>query len=250
MTRFHITLIVALVLGAVMLAFGQSGTFAGVVGGFLVVAGLGVAFPQMRFFGPFICRGPSARRCVALTFDDGPDASSTPALLDFLREEKLAVAFFGIGKRVAANPDLAARIVREGHLLENHSYTHSNFTNFFSLTRLRAELTQTQAAIAQATGIAPRCFRPPMGLSNPRIFRAAREVRLSVVGWNTRGLDTQITDPQRIVARIMQRLAPGGIILLHDGNIPAARLLLTVKLLLAGLRERGYEIVRLDKLIE
>lgn len=122
MTRFHITLIVALVLGAVMLAFGQSGAFAGVVGGFLVVAGLGVAFPQMRFFGPFICRGPSVRRCVALTFDDGPDASSTPALLDWLREEQLKVAFFGIGKRVAANPDLAARIVREGHLLENHSY--------------------------------------------------------------------------------------------------------------------------------
>jgi peptidoglycan/xylan/chitin deacetylase (PgdA/CDA1 family) len=250
MTRFHITLIIALALGAATLASGQFLWFAVVAIALLVVAGLGVAFPQMRFFGPFICRGANTRRCVALTFDDGPDASSTPALLELLREEKLSAAFFAIGKRVTANPELAARIVREGHLLENHSYAHSNFTNFFPLPRLRAELAQTQAAITQATGIAPRSFRPPMGLSNPRIFRAARELGLTVVGWNARGLDTQTADPQRIVARITRRLEPGGIILLHDGNIPAGRLVLTVKLLLDKLRERGYEIVRLDKLME
>jgi peptidoglycan/xylan/chitin deacetylase (PgdA/CDA1 family) len=250
MTRFQITLIIALALGAATLAFGQFLWFAVVAIAFLVVAGLGVAFPQMRFFGPFICRGNRSVRQVALTFDDGPDASSTPALLELLREEKLSAAFFAIGKRVTANPELAARIVREGHLLENHSYAHSNFTNFFPLPRLRAELAQTQAAITQATGIAPRSFRPPMGLSNPRIFRAARELGLTVVGWNARGLDTQTADPQRIVARITRRLEPGGIILLHDGNIPAGRLVLTVKLLLDKLRERGYEIVRLDKLME
>ena len=250
MTRFHITLIIALALGAMTLAMGQFFLFASVVVAFLIMAGLGVALPQLRFFGPFICSGAGTRRYVALTFDDGPDAGSTPALLDLLREEKLSAAFFAIGKRVAANPELAARIVREGHLLENHSYAHSNFTNFFPLPRLHAELAQTQAAIAQATGTAPRCFRPPMGLSNPRIFRAARGLGLSVVGWNARGLDTQIADPQRIVARITRQLKPGGIILLHDGNIPAARLVLTVKLLLANLHERGYEIVRLDKLLE
>ena len=250
MTRFHLTLIAALVVGAVLLAFGQIGAVVGVIVAFLVIAGLGVAFPTVRFFGPFICQGNRSRRRVALTFDDGPDAQSTPTLLDFLREEKLAAAFFGIGKRVTAHPEIAARIVREGHLLENHTYHHSNFTNFFPLSRLRAELAQTQASITQATGIAPRNFRPPMGLSNPRIFRAARAAGLSVVGWTARGLDTRITDPERIVKRITQRLTPGGIILLHDGNIPAERLLMTVKLLLANLRERGYEIVRLDQLIE
>ena len=88
-----------------------------------------------------------------------------------------------------------------------------------------------------------------MGLSNPRIFRVARELKLAVIGWNARGLDTQITEPGKIVARIVRRLQPGGIILLHDGNIPAARVITTVKLLLAGLRERGYEVVRLDELL-
>ena len=89
-----------------------------------------------------------------------------------------------------------------------------------------------------------------MGLSNPRVFRAARELGLTVIGWTARGLDTRLTDPERIVARIVRRLKPGAIVLLHDGNIPASRLVATVKLLLDSLRERGYEVVRLDRMLK
>jgi peptidoglycan/xylan/chitin deacetylase (PgdA/CDA1 family) len=215
-----------------------------------VLIGLGVAIPQMKFFGNFICSGDKSKKQIALTFDDGPDENSTPALLDLLREAKIETAFFCIGKKVAANPELSARIVREGHLLQNHSYAHSPFTNFLSVARLRTELSQTQTAVQKATGVVPQFFRPPMGLSNPRIFCAARELDLKVIGWTIRSLDTISTDPKKIVARISRRLEPGAIILLHDGNIPAARLLATVKLLLENLRERGYDVVRLDKLLE
>ena len=187
---------------------------------------------------------------MALTFDDGPDARSTPALLDLLKEAKVEAAFFCIGKNVATNSSLAARIGREGHLLQNHSYAHSNFTNFFSVARLRTELAQAQTVIQQATGIVPQFFRPPMGLSNPRTFRAARSLDLKVVGWSIRSLDTIMTSPEKIVARIARRLEPGAIILLHDGNISAGRLVPTVKLLLATLRERGYDVARLDKILE
>jgi peptidoglycan-N-acetylglucosamine deacetylase len=250
MTRFHITLIVAALFGALALAFGNFILTGAVVAALLAVVGLGVAFPQLSFFGKFICRGKTSRRCVALTFDDGPDARSTPQLLDLLKEAKVEASFFCVGERVAANPELTARIVREGHLLQNHSYAHSHFTNFFSANRLRAELLQTQTAIQKATGIVPQFFRPPMGLSNPRIFRAARSLDLKIIGWTIRSLDTITTDPGKIVARIARRLEPGAIILLHDGNIPAARLVLTVKLLLATLRECGYEVVRLDKVLK
>ena len=149
-----------------------------------------------------------------------------------------------------AERELAARIVREGHLLENHSYAHSNATNFFTVTRLKADLAQAQATIQQATGNAPTLFRPPMGLSNPRVFRAAQGLGLQVIGWSARGLDTQSHDPERIVARIVRQLDSGAIILLHDGNIPAERLVVTVKLLLAKLKEHRYEIVRLDKMLK
>ena len=250
MSRFHKVLIIALLLGALAAITGKIILLAAVIGAFALIIGLGVAFPQMSFFGPFICRGDSSRRCVALTFDDGPDARSTPALLDLLHETKMPATFFCIGKKAAAERELTMRISREGHLLGNHTFNHSYATNFFTVTRLQDELVQTQKVIQEAGGTAPQFFRPPVGLSNPRIFRAAAALGLKVVGWSARSLDTKITDPERIVKRILRRLKPGGIILLHDGNIPPARLVTTVKLLLAKLQERGYAVVRLDELLK
>jgi peptidoglycan-N-acetylglucosamine deacetylase len=250
LSRFHVVTILALTFGALALVFHNFIFCAVIVAIFLIIVVLGVALPQMRFFGRFICRGNTLQRCVALTFDDGPDVNSTPQLLDFLKEAKIEAAFFCIGKKVAANPEIAARIVREGHLLENHSYAHSAFINFFPVARLRTEMLQAQTAIQQAAGILPQFYRPPVGLTNPRTFRAAQSLGLKVIGWNARSLDTIFTDPKKVVARVDRRLKPGAIILLHDGNIPAARLLPTVKLLLATLREGGYAVARLDKMLE
>jgi peptidoglycan/xylan/chitin deacetylase (PgdA/CDA1 family) len=250
LSRFHVVAILALLLGALAIVFHNFALLIVVAVAFLTIVGLGVAFPQLSFFGKFICHGNNSQRCVALTFDDGPDANSTPQLLGLLKEAKVEATFFCVGKKVAANPELAMRIVCEGHLLQNHSYAHSHFTNFFSVPRLRTELLQTQTAIQKTVGIVPQFFRPPMGLSNPRIFRASRSLGLKVVGWSVRGLDTISNDPTKIVARIARRLEPGAIILLHDGNIPATRLVPTVKLLLATLREHGYDVVRLDKMLK
>ena len=87
-------------------------------------------------------------------------------------------------------------------------------------------------------------------MSNPGTFRAARNLNLQVIGWNIRSLDTITADPQKIVARIRRSLWPGSIILLHDGNIPAEKLVATVKSLLDTVRGLGYEIVRLDELLK
>ncbi len=250
MSRFHKVLISALLLGTLAVIAGKIILLLAIIGAFIVITGLGVAFPQISFFGPFVCRGDCSRRCVALTFDDGPDLRSTPALLDLLHEAKVQAAFFCIGKRVAAERELTARISREGHLLGNHTFNHSYATNFFTVARLRNELMRTQEVIQEAGGVTPEYFRPPVGLSNPRTFRAAAALGLKMTGWSARSLDTRITDPERIVKRILRRLEPGGIVLLHDGNIPAARLVATVKLLLAKLQERGYAVVRLDQLLK
>jgi len=249
MTRYHMAAMMAALLGTLALGFGHVVIFGVVVLALLILIGLGAAIPQMRFFGPFVCRGANSRRCVALTFDDGPDERSTPALLEVLREAGVQVTFFCVGHRVVMHPELAARIVREGHLLENHSYAHSKLANIYSVSRLQAELARTQAVIKQATGVAPRWFRPPIGLSNPRVFHVARLLELTVVGWTAGGLDTKLTEPDRIVARIARRLEPGAIILLHDGNIPAERLVATVKMLLDRLRALDYEVVRLDRIL-
>jgi peptidoglycan/xylan/chitin deacetylase (PgdA/CDA1 family) len=250
MTRFHLAVIVAAAFAGIALAWHSFVFLGAVVLGLLVATGLGVAIPQLRWFGNFICRGSPSKKRAALTFDDGPDPRSTPQLLDWLRAEKVPAAFFCIGKKVEAHPELAAQIVRDGHLLGNHSYAHSNFTNFHSTARLQAELALTQVAVQKAAGVAPVYFRPPVGLSNPNTFRAAKQLNLQVIGWTIRSLDTVIADPQKIVARITRGLRPGAIILLHDGNIPAEKLLATVKSSLDSLRRLGYETVRLDELLK
>jgi peptidoglycan/xylan/chitin deacetylase (PgdA/CDA1 family) len=249
MTRFHLIAWLAFLTATIALVCGQWLLLTATLAALFIAIGLGVALPQLSFFGPFICRGNSTKRQVALTFDDGPDAGSTPALLDVLREHEIEAAFFAIGKKVEADPKLAIQILRGGHLLENHTYEHSYATNFYSTARLQEELSRTQQAIEKHTGTTPRFFRPPVGLSNPNTFHAAAALKLKVIGWNIRSLDTRLTDPERIVKRIERGLTPGAIILLHDGNIPAERLVVTVKLLLAKLREHGYEVVRLDRML-
>ena len=216
----------------------------------LFFIGLGVAIPQLRLFGNFICSGNRSKKQVALTFDDGPDPRSTPQLLDLLCAEKIAATFFCIGQHVEKNPELASRILSEGHLVENHSFAHSNLINFYSPKKLRAELALAQAVIEKAGGVAPKFYRPPVGLSNPGTFRVAHALGLQVIGWNIRSLDTVVAEPEKIVARIRRGLKPGAIILLHDGNIPGEKLLATVKSLLDTLRGLGYEVVRLDKLLK
>ena len=111
----------AALLGLLALAYGSLVMYCLVVLAFLTVVGLGATIPQLSLFGPFVCRGKATRKCVALTFDDGPDARSTPALLELLRTGGVEAAFFCVGHRVAAHPELAARIVDGGHLLENHT---------------------------------------------------------------------------------------------------------------------------------
>ena len=213
------------------------------------MVGLGVSFPHWQMFGESICAVATKRKVVALTFDDGPDAENTPALLALLAQRKVRATFFCIGKRISQQPELVKRMAAEGHRIENHTFQHSPATNLFSVARLREELTRTQTEIQQATGRASDFFRPPVGLTNPRIFRVTGELGLKVVGYTARGLDRRNDPPEIIVARLRRKLQPGAIFLLHDAGVPRERLLAVVSLLLDKLEADGYQCVRLGELL-
>src|SRR5215813_15162356 len=100
MTRFHTSALFAAILIVAGLVTANWWLLYSTLVAFFAIMGLGVAIPQLRFFGPYICRGDSVKRQVALTFDDGPDPRSTPALLKVLREHEVKAAFFAIGKKV------------------------------------------------------------------------------------------------------------------------------------------------------
>lgn len=252
-TRFHALLLGAAGLALLVVRLTSGLTCVALLALLVVatslVAAIGVARPQWQLFGPALCSVSVRQPLVALTFDDGPDPVATPALLDLLERRKIPATFFCIGQRVAQYPDICRRAARAGHQIENHAWEHSRRTNFFSVGRLHDSLTQTQAAIAAATGQAPTCFRPPMGLTNFRVFRVVAQLRLQLVGWSARGRDQNEPDPQRVVHRILRRLHPGAIILLHDGGVPADRLVTTVDLLVDKLHAAAYQCDRVDALV-
>jgi peptidoglycan/xylan/chitin deacetylase (PgdA/CDA1 family) len=210
---------------------------------------VGMASIRMRFFCPAVCRGSAGKMQVALTFDDGPDPASTPALLDLLQRENIKATFFCIGRNVAAHPQLAGRIVREGHLIANHTYSHPWWIGFMMGPGLEREMVRTQQAIQDATGIMPTYMRPPMGITNPHYPRALRKVGLTPVGWDVRTFDTA-GSVQTAVDRIVRRARDGSIILLHDGGVSAERLVEIVSAAISELRLRGLAFEGLDRLIE
>ncbi len=219
---------------------------------FLAISGIaawGVTHPQCGMFGTALCFVHTPKPLVALTFDDGPDPVATPALLSLLARRKVPATFFCVGERVAHHPEICQRAIREGHQVENHSWAHRRTTNLFSVPRLRQDLAVAQREIQRATGRSPTCFRPPMGLTNLRVFRVAHQLGLRVVGWSAGGHDQSEPNPERTVDRIVGRLQPGRIVLLHDGGVPADRLTATVELLIDKLEARDYQCVRLDKLV-
>lgn len=209
--------------------------------------GLGVSFPHWQLFGPSLCRFRTDQKAVALTFDDGPDPATTPALLDLLAQRGVRATFFCVGRRVREHPDLVRRIAAEGHLVENHSFAHHPGTNLFGTSRLRADLQRAQETICEITGRAPLYFRPPMCLTNQRVFRATRELGLTITGYTARGLDRRHESTERIVARVLRRVRPGAIVLLHDAGVPRARMLALVNGVLDGLTASGYSCLRLDE---
>lgn len=193
------------------------------------------------------CRARRAGRRVALTFDDGPDPQRTPAVLDLLARQGVRATFFVVGARAEAHPELVRRMVAEGHVVGNHSYTHSWRFPLRSLGRTVEELRRTGEVLHRITGRQPRLFRPPFGVTNPTIARAVRRLGLDPVGWSIRSLDTMGQSPERVAARILRRLHPGAVILLHDRCAGSERL---IGLLVEGLRSRGLEPVTLPELFD
>jgi len=184
----------------------------------VVSAGL---WPRGTLLGPTLVRLPPAaraRREIALTFDDGPDPATTPRVLDMLDARGARSTFFCVGRRVEAHRDVAAEIARRGHRVENHSHRHRAAFWFLPPAMLRDEIERAQEAIAMATGRAPRLFRAPAGIRSPLLEPALARAGLDLAAWTRRGFDTVSRDASRVLARLVRGLAPGDILLLHDGS--------------------------------
>jgi peptidoglycan/xylan/chitin deacetylase (PgdA/CDA1 family) len=201
---------------------------------------------------PTAPRKPTYNSCnvesstVAMTFDDGPHPKLTPKLLDMLKERNIKATFFVIGKCVAENPDIAKRIVDEGHEIANHSWSHPQLTKL-SPPAFAAEIAQTNDAIEKATGIRPVVMRPPYGAINPILTkRLNEEYGLSVIIWSVDPLDWKIRKSDHVSSHIIKNAAPGAIILAHDIHASTVD---AMPATLDALQSKGYKFATVSELI-
>jgi len=181
---------------------------------------------------------------VALTFDDGPNPVCTPRLLDLLKEKEVKATFFVVGRRADQYPEIVQRAWAEGHLVENHTWSHSPLFCFLLPGKLRAEIERGGESIRRICGFRPRYFRSPVGLRHPLLRPYLKEAGLEYISWSVRTRDTLIGDSTVLAERILSKVAGGDIILLHDHLRAGANAMLeTLPRVIDTLRERGFQFV-------
>ena len=213
----------------------------------LAILTIGASWIKSQLYVRSICKGDPERNMIAITFDDGPDSTNTPEILKILQKYDCKASFFVIGKKAENNEDIVRDTFNEGHTIGNHSYKHSNLFPVFSGKRISEEIVKTNDILEGFTTHKVKYFRPPFGVTNPRIHRGLRGLDLNVIGWNIRSLDTRIENPDSVVQRISKRLKAGDIILLHDSSDHIAEIL---EQLLEHIKKEKLECVSLDTLLD
>jgi peptidoglycan/xylan/chitin deacetylase (PgdA/CDA1 family) len=194
---------------------------------------------------------------VALTFDDGP-GRSTPAVLDILQQAQVQATFFVVGKKVAAEPEMLRRVLAEGHVLGNHTWSHTipRAASGWNRTTLASEIERTRRAVVDAAGHKPCLFRPPGGIVKGA-GKVSRDAGLSVILWSvdTRDWADPPTGEKNFATVIRKRAAAGltekhPVILLHDGGGDRAATVAALPGIIEDYRAHGYRFVTLDKMTQ
>lgn len=188
-------------------------------------------------------------KVVALTFDDGPHPVYTPQVLSILKRHGVKATFFLIGKRVEQFPEIARRIVAEGHEVGNHTYSHPANLPKENWEQVRQEIEKCSEAIERVTGVRPKLFRPPRGFLNYKVLTLAQLEGYTLVFWTVSADHKDAPTPEAMAQRVFKLVHPGAIILMHDGRIPSRwKDVKALPLIIEGLQKRGYKFVTVSEL--
>jgi peptidoglycan-N-acetylglucosamine deacetylase len=195
-----------------------------------------VTFSQCHVDGPYI----------AMTYDDGPHGANTPRLLEMLKQRGIKATFFCVGQCVAEYPEIAKRIADEGHEIASHSWSHPQLSSM-SEASVRDQLEKTHQAIKQATGIAPKVFRPPYGAFTARQRNWANAVYgYKIILWDVDPLDWKIRSASHVESEILKQTVSGSIILSHDIHKSTIDAMPST---LDALLAKGYKFVTVSELL-
>lgn len=219
-------------------------TVAGVVAGAAVVA-IGAFTGHVRLAEADDVVDCSQVKCVALTFDDGP-TPFTDRLLGILNDNNAKATFFEIGNKVAANPAGAKRVVDAGMEIGNHTWEHPNMTTL-PPADVPGQLSKANDAIAAATGVRPKLWRPPGGLTDAAVNQQAANAGLAGILWDVIPYDW-INDSNTAASRylLMTQIKPGSVVLLHDTYSSTVDL---VYQFIPVLKANNYHLVTVSQLL-
>lgn len=201
-------------------------------------------------------RGQRTSSIVALTFDDGPDPTYTPQVLEILKQYNARASFFLVGRHAEQYPDLVERILTEGHTLGTHGYGH-RFSWFQGPLATIREIRQGNQAIARITGKGPLFFRPSWGVCNPFSliylwFKNQKILLWSFMSWDW----SPVSSPSKITETVLKKIKPGAVVLFHDrctkpgaGENCPAKMLEALPQVLKALQHRGLHAVGLEELV-
>ena len=210
--------------------------------------------PTGQWYGRTFTGLARGSRQLALTYDDGPNDPHTLRLLEVLAKHGVQATFFLIGRYVLQRPDIAREVVRAGHVVGNHTFTHPLLT-LKSVAQIRRELSDCRAAIGDAVGGHSKLFRPPFGGRRPAVLRVARELGLETVMWNVTGYDWNAPPAAEIERKVSRQIKGGDIILLHDGGhkqmgADRSQTVIATDRLLGRYKSEGYEFVTIPTMLE
>ena len=218
-----------------------------------VTAGYQSMAPTGQWYGRTFTGLARGTKQLALTYDDGPNDPHTLRLLEVLARHNLRATFFLIGRYVRQRPEIVREVVKAGHVVGNHTFTHPMLT-FKSEAEIRKELADCRAALQDVIGEHSNLFRPPFGGRRPAVLRIVRELRLEPVMWNVTGYDWNAPPAPVIERKVTKQMRGGDVILLHDGGhkqmgADRSQTVIATDHLITRYNAEGYEFVTIPQMM-
>jgi peptidoglycan/xylan/chitin deacetylase (PgdA/CDA1 family) len=206
----------------------------------------GCYYVGSNFFIKIICKADTDKKEIAISFDDGPAENYTKEILTLLNSENIKATFFCIGNRIAGNETILKQVQADGHIIGNHSYSHHFWFDMYSTKKMQEDLKQMDTEMERVTGLKPKLFRPPYGVTNPNLAKAIKNCGYKPVGWSVRSMDTVIKDERKLLDKINEGIKPGAVFLFHDTSKTTVAVL---PQFIQEVKKRGYSIIPIDKLL-
>ncbi|MBT1165531.1 polysaccharide deacetylase family protein [Bifidobacterium simiarum] len=187
----------------------------------------------------------SKEKCVAITFDDGPSAETTPGLLATLKKLNVPVTFFSLATEAKANPNILKQEIADGHAVGSHTWDHQQLSKL-SADQIQQQITSSAATIQQGTGRAVTMMRPPYGDYNRTVREKAKEAGEALIMWDVDSLDWKSHNKDAILAEVNKEVTNGSIILLHDIHQTTVD---SVPAVIQLLQSKGFKLVTVPQLL-